>query len=98
MMEELENQQECDIQESCEQEQKPIRSIWVISYRIKTEPQYRGVAIVKATDAQDAERTFLSESQHNAVQNKITIVKLSEVKVSYESMLLAEEYYKVVEE
>lgn len=80
--------------ESCAspQESKPV--ICVIVYTT-TNGLYKGIAVVKGKDVLDAKRTFLANSQHNGAE-KIRINKMYEVPQSYESMLLAEEYVKIM--
>lgn len=84
--------QECENQKTIKQK----RGIWLLTYTSRATNAYRGVAVVRALDARDAERVFLSNSMHNGNAAKIKINKLYQVGDSYESMLLAEEYFKVI--
>ena len=90
---------ECEITkpQECPAQPKPESGIWIISYLSREVKTYRGIAIVRAVDAHDAECTFRAQSQHNGHNKDLKITKLYQVGDSYESMLLAEEYF-VVEE
>lgn len=67
--------QECENQETTKQK----GGIWLLTYTNRTTNAYRGVAVVRALDAKDAERTFLANSMHNGNAAQIKINKLYQV-------------------
>ena len=77
--------------------QEVKRGLWFIVYTDRTEALYRGVALVRALDAGEAERVFRSSSKHNGNANNIKINKLYQVPDFYTPLLLGEEYFKIQE-
>jgi len=90
---------ECEtVNTGCSQQQKPESGLWMIQYISRGAKLYEGLAVVRAIDAHDAECTFRAQSQHNGNNANLKITHLYEIKDSYESMLLAEEYLEITED
>lgn len=75
---------------------EPIVKLWAIEYETRTQPNYKGVAIVGAVDPAEAERLFKAESQHNGMQDKLHIIGIEEIKPK-ERALQFETFIKVFE-
>ena len=75
---------------------EPIVKLWVVDYETRTQPNYRGVAVIGAIDPAEAEKLFKAETQHNGVQDKLHIIGIEEIKPK-ERALQFETYIKVFE-
>ena len=72
----------------------PPYPLWVLHYHITGNENYRGVAVVKAVDCNQAEQIFRSKSAHNGTQCKIRVTEIKEVYDMPCPDLFAEEYVK----
>lgn len=95
-------EQDCKKEEKviCDQQgtelPEPEIKLWTVEYETRTNPNYKGVAIVTAIDSAEAERLFKAETQHNGVQDKLHIIGLEEIKPK-ERALQFETFIKIFE-
>ena len=73
---------------------EPVIRLWALNYETRTQPNYKGMAVITAIDPDEAEELFKKESQHNGVQDKLHIVGIEEIKPK-ERALQFETYIKV---
>ena len=77
----------------CSTQEHPHLSLWVIAYKIPVNTTCKGIAVIKAFDANEAKRTFLANSVFNGKASKIVIEEMYQVGESFVPMLLAEQYF-----
>lgn len=90
------------MQEVCKEERKDcvipeeLLKLWCMTYKVKGDPDYEGIAVVSAFDVNQAIRLLKAESMHNGHPDDIQVGRIDQVKLLAVPKLIMENYVNVM--
>ena len=87
------------MQEECKQSNnctipEPFIKLWCLTYKVKEEFTYEGMAVVSAEDVRSAIEIFKKSSMHNGTPDKIVIGRIDQIPYPAVPKLVMENYVK----
>lgn len=87
-------QQDCEKNEGCKP-QEPFVKLWCLTYKVLTDPDYEGMAVVSALTPGEAQDIFIRETQHNGNPDKIRVGRIDQIPFPVVPKLIMENYVRV---